>query len=357
MLSRTARSLYRLGFLIERTENIARILDVNSRMSIEQEAFSDLDVWSPILEITHNRDGFEEHSGQVCESSVVRLLLADADNPYSVRACIMEAREIARTARELISEEVWLHINLFYLQMERDLGRGELHHWHDFSEQVHIFCNAFHGLTYNTMVRGDAWQFMRLGFALERAHMTQRILQIKYHLLLPSTQDVGSPLDLHQWQALLRSVSGYEAYRRLYQARIEPAKVVKLLLLNPGFPRSLHFGIREVSLALRAIGLHNESQYRLYHETERFLDDLRGGAASEDIIAMGLNEYLQSVNERCHQLSMQIHQAFFDTVTVSLSDDREHSFTIQINQQQQTALDTERAAAIFTTSIGQERTT
>jgi len=336
MLSRAARSLYRLGFLIERTENIARILDVNSRMSVEQEVFSELDVWSPMLEITHNREGFEEQYGEVCAVNVVRLLLADTDNPYSVRACIIEAREIARTAREMLSEELWLHINRFYLQMEHELGSGDLHRWHDFSENVHLFCNAFHGLRQNTMVRGDAWQFMRMGIALERAQMTQRILQIKYHLLLPSTYDVGSPLDMHQWQALLRSVSGYEAYRRLYKAKIEPVKVIKLLLLNPGFPRSLHFGIREVSLALREIGMCNEDQYRLYRITEQFLDDLRGGAAGEDIIAMGLHHYLQSVDARCHMLGMQVHKAFFDTVTVSLEDDRERCFTIQINQQQQT---------------------
>ncbi|EAU54179.1 alpha-E domain-containing protein [Mariprofundus ferrooxydans] len=344
MLSRTAHSLYQLGFLIERTENIARILDVNSRMSVEHEVFSELDVWSPILEITDNMDNFEEHYGEICEASVVRLLLADSDNPYSVRACLLNAREIARSVRELISEEIWLHINLFFHEMEREFSGGELRRWQHFSEKVHMFANAFHGMIYNTMVRGDAWQFMRLGFGLERARMIPRILQIKYHMLLPSPEAVGSPLDIHQWQALLRSVSGYEAYRRLYQARIEPAKVVNLLLLNPGFPRSLHFGIREVSLALREIGMYNEDQYRLYQHTERFLDDLRGGAASEDIIAMGLNDYLSTVNQRCKTLALMINKTFFDTITVTLTDQQSGSLTIQIPQQQQIQLYTEQQA-------------
>lgn len=335
MLSRTAYSLYKLGFLIERTENIARILDVNSRMSVEHEVFSELDVWSPILEITHNRKGFEKKFGEVCEASVVRLLLTDMENEYSVRACLLQAREIARSVRELISEEIWLHINLFFHEMEREFNRDDLHHWMDFSEKVHNFANAFHGLTYNTMVRGDAWQFMRLGFGLERARMTQRILQIKYHLLLPSAEDIGSPLDIHQWQALLRSVSGYEAYRRLYQARIEPAKVIKLLLLNPRFPRSLHFGIREVSLSLREIGMCNEDQYHLYRETEQFLDDLRGGAASEDILARGLHNYLHDVSLRCGELSIMIHAAFFDNVIINLSDHDAKMLGVQIPQQQQ----------------------
>jgi len=339
MLSRTARSLYRLGFLIERTENIARILDVNRRMSVEHEAFSALDVWSPILEITHNRKGFEKRYGEICETNVVQLLLTDPENPYSVLACLRQTREIARSVRELISEEVWLHINLFYHEMERDLTKGNLHKWSDFSERIHMFANAFLGLAYNTMVRGDAWQFMRLGTALERARMTHRILRIKYHLLLPTPADVGSPLDLHQWQSLLRSVSGYEAYRRLYQAKIEPHRVFKLMLLNPGFPRSLHYSIREVSLSLREIGMQNENQYSLYQEVERFLDDLRGGAANSEIISLGLNEYLKGVSKRCEKIGRMIDVAFFDSITVTLTDEQSHRLTVQIPQQQQSCLE------------------
>lgn len=335
MLSRTAQSIYQLGFLVERTENIARILDVNSRMSVEHEVFSELDVWSPVLEITHNREGFEEAYGEVNEANVVRLLLTDNQNPYSVRACVLQAREIARSVRELISEELWLHINLFFHQMEREFESNQLHNWLDFSEQVHMFANAFHGLAHNTMVRGDAWQFLRLGIVLERGRMTQRILQIKYHLLLPSAAAVGSPLDLHQWQALLRSVSGYEAYRRLYQARIDPAKVIKLMMLNPGFPRSLHYCISEASQALRAIGMSNEDQFLLYRAVEQFLDDLRGGAASEEIVASGLNEYLKAVSSRCRKLEQMIRIAFFDTVTFSLTDEQARILTVQIPQQQQ----------------------
>ncbi|OIO67443.1 MAG: alpha-E domain-containing protein [Zetaproteobacteria bacterium CG_4_9_14_3_um_filter_49_83] len=335
MLSRTARSLYRLGFLIERTENIARILDVNRRMSVEHEVFSELDVWSPILEITHNRQGFEARFGEICEASVVQLLLTDEENPYSVLACLRQTREIARSVRELISEEIWLHINLFYHEMERELTEGNLHTWGDFSERIHMFANAFLGLSYNTMVRGDAWQFMRLGTTLERARMTQRILQIKYHLLLPTADDVGSPLDLHQWQSLLRSVSGYEAYRRLYQAKIEPHRVYSLMLLNPGFPRSIHYSIREVSLALRELGMKNESQYTLYQEVERFLDDLRGGAASSEIIRLGLNKYLNGVSKRCARIDRMINIAFFDSITVTLTNDQSNRLTVQIPQQQQ----------------------
>ncbi|MBF0281474.1 MAG: alpha-E domain-containing protein [Zetaproteobacteria bacterium] len=336
MLSRTAQTLYQLGFLIERTENIARILGVNSRMSVEQQVFSDLDVWSPVLEITHNREHFETNFGEVNEGNVVRLLLIDSHNPYSVRACVLQAREIARSVRELISEELWLHINLFYHDMEKEFASNQLHDWMAFIEKVHIFANAFHGLAHNTMVRGDAWQFMRLGYALERGRMTQRILQIKYHLLLPATADIGSPLDLHQWQALLRSVSGYEAYRRLYQARIEPSRVIKLLMLNPSFPRSLHYCIHEVFQALRAIGMSNEEQFTVYRFTEVFLDDLRGGAASEEIIAMGIQKYLsEEVSERCGKLDTMIRAGFFDSVTVNLTDDQAHLLRVQIPQQQQ----------------------
>ena len=164
--------------------------------------------------------------------------------------------------------------------------------------------------------------------------MTSRILEIKYHLLLPSPDEVGKPLDLHQWQALLRSVSGYEAYRRQYKARIEPSKVLRLLNLDPRFPRSVHFCIRRVAEALKGIGTANKAQYDLLLETETFLDDLRGGAAKDELQSMLLKDYLESVQRRCERIAGMINEAFFNSVTITLSRDRD-LLTVQIPQQQQ----------------------
>lgn len=334
MLSRIARNIYALGQQIERAENIARILDVNQRMSLEHGYFSELDVWSPMLAITQAREAFDARFDDVTQRNVMAFLISERDQPYSIRACIDHAREQARTVREHISEEMWLYLNRMYNGIER---AGKLNNPKAFLDEVSQFCSAFHGLVDNTMNHGETWHFLRLGVALERAQMTTRILEIKYHLLLPSADEVGKPLDLHQWQALLRSVSGYEAYRRQYKARIEPAKVLRLLNLDPRFPRSVHFCIRQMVEALKGIGTANQAQYDLLMATETFLDDLRGGAAKNELQSMLLKDYLESVQSRCRHIAAMIDEAFFNSVTVTFNGPNQDLMTVQIPQQQQEA--------------------
>jgi len=332
LLSRIARNIYTLGQQIERAENIARILDVNQRMSLEQVYFSELDVWSPMLAITRSREAFDEKYDGVTQRHVLEFLISDTSHPFSIRSCLRHAREMARTVREHISEEMWLYLNKTYNDIER---AGKISKPTAFLSDFRQFCSAFHGLADNTMSHNESWDFLRLGVSLERAQMTTRILEIKYHLLLPSADEVGKPLDLHQWQALLRSVSGYEAYRRQYKARIEPAKVLRLLNLDPRFPRSVHFSIRRVWEALRGIGTANSEQYQLLRETEYFLDDLRGGASRNDLMSMGLMDYLEQVQQRCDMISGMIDDAFFNSVTVTLSGQDKERLIMQIPQQQQ----------------------
>ena len=332
MLSRIARNIFELGQQIERAENIARILDVNQRMSLEQHYFSELDVWSPMLAITNSREAFDERYGDVTRDNVLAFLISDTTHPYSIRTCLNHAREMARTIRERISEEMWLYLNKMYLGMEKVKNSGRQD---SFLAEVRQFCSAFHGLVDNTMSHDESWNFMRLGISLERALMTSRILEIKYHLLLPSADEIGKPLDLHQWQALLRSVSGYEAYRRKYKARIEPPKVINLLNLDSRFPRSIHYCIRQLHEALQGIRISNRQQYMLSRETEIFLDDLRGGAAGEDVLGMGLKGYLESVQKRCGKISTMIYQTFFDSVTITVIHGNNERLSLQIPQQQQ----------------------
>jgi uncharacterized alpha-E superfamily protein len=335
MLSRIGRNIYELGQQIERAENIARILDVNRRMSLEQDYFSELDVWSPMLAITRSREAFDAIHPEPTEEYVMAFLIADISQPYSIASCLNHAREMARTVRERISEEMWLYLNKMYLASQRP---GITDAPDVFLGRVRQFCSAFHGLVDNTMTHGLSWNFMRLGVGLERAQMTTRILEIKYHLLLPSLDEVGKPLDYHQWQSLLRSVSGYEAYRRQYQARIDPAMVLRLLNLDPRFPRSVHFSIRQVVDALKGIGAVNRTQYTLLRETEYFLDDLRGGAALEQMKTMVLKDYLESVQQRCDRIAKMIDESYFNSITVTLNDENRNLISIQIPQQQQQSL-------------------
>ena len=169
MLSRIARNVYELGQQIERAENIARILDVNRRMSLEHRYFSELDVWSPMLAITRSREAFDERFDEVTQRRVMEFLISEPGHPYSIRACLAHAREQARTVREHISEEMWLYLNKMYNDIER---AGKMNDRSAFLTEVRQFCSAFHGLVDNTMSHGEAWHFLRLGVALERAQMT-----------------------------------------------------------------------------------------------------------------------------------------------------------------------------------------
>lgn len=334
MLSRTARNMYQLGRLVEHAENITRILDVNHRMSLETSYFSDLDVWSPIIAITRSEESFGQLHEEVTETNVYNFLLLSRENPNSALSCIESAREIARTVREHISEEMWVHLNgMYWTLRESSIDQAMDLQSNSFNHQIRMFCNAFHGLVANTMVHGNSWQFLRLGRFLDCALMTSRILEIKYHLLLPSADEVGRPLDLHQWQALLRSVSGFEAYRRLYKAKIVPHLVVRLLLINPTFPRSVHFCLIESLDALKGIGATNQEQFELRREAATFADDLRSGVTEEEIGKLPIKELLENIQQRCEGIAARVESSYFDRLSVVDDRGRQHRMSVQMPQQ------------------------
>ncbi len=334
MLSRAAHRMYCLGRYVEQAENTARILDVNHRMSLELAYFSDLDAWSPMLAITRSGQRFERLYGNISEKNVYEFFLLSAENPHSVLSCIQTARETARIMREYISEEMWEHLNRVYLELQditlQDvMGRES----NTFNLRIKTFCNAFHGLADNTMVHDQSWKFLRLGRLIKRALMTARILEIKYHLLLPDVSEVGRPLDLHQWQALLRSASAFEAYRHLYKAKIVPGQVVRLLLLNPGFPRSVHYCMRKTREALQGIKASNQEQYDLYRNVEIFLDDLRGGVMEKQLVDTGLKQNIEQTMDRCMEIDRQLHRCYFETLSAIDESGRQHKISIQQPQQ------------------------
>jgi len=327
--------MYELGRRIESAENVTRILDVNHRMSLELDYFSDLDVWSPMLSITGSRELFDSHYDEVNEANVYDFLLLSEDNPNSVMVSLMLSREYARTMRERISEEMWEHLNQMHLEMEglelkEVLRKGSYH----FNKRIQSFCNAFQGYCDNTMVHGEAWQFLRLGRNLERAAMTGRILGIKYHLLLPESDEVGRPLDLHQWQALLRSVSGFEAYRRLYRARISPPQVVNLMLYDPRFPRSLRYCISHVRDGLNGITAHTDAQRSLYAQVASFLEELQEGSG-ERVLQEGLKQHMEHIEQSCAHIHRQLIASYLDPMIILDAYGHEVQMGMQVQQQQQ----------------------
>jgi uncharacterized alpha-E superfamily protein len=243
----------------------------------------------------------------------VNFYVIDADNPTSIVSTIRYARENARTLRSLISTEMWVQLNIFYNRLAAlgaaDLAPGNLA---PLFATVKEACQTHTGITEGTFFRDQGWYFYQLGRYIERADQTTRLLDIKYHLLLPSVSDVGSPTDLSQWDALLRSAAGYHAYRRLHAGTTTPARVAGFLLLNPAFPRSVHHCMREVGRLLGEV----KSRYALRHgnDAAEELDRLQAVLGTLDISAIlgaGLHEFLDSIQRQLIAITRELSTAFF----------------------------------------------
>src|SRR5207248_2274931 len=184
--------------------------------------------------------------------NVVQFLAFDPQNLNSIYSCVLAARENARSVRETISSEMWQQINTLYLLITSEKGRATPTSLPDFCHNVRMACHLFQGITDATMSHNEPWHFIRLGSTLERADKTTRLLDVKYFILLPSVADVGTPYDDIQWTAVLKSVSGFEMYRKRY-GRISPDRIVEFLLLDGEFPRSFRYCIGLADRALHLI--------------------------------------------------------------------------------------------------------
>jgi uncharacterized alpha-E superfamily protein len=232
----------------------------------------------------------------------------DPANPSSIYSCIQSARENARTVRGAITSEMYEDINGLWLEMRNRTheslfvqGISEFFDW------VKMRSHQFRGVTFGTMLRDEAYQFIRLGTFMERADNTARILDVKYHTLLPSVTDVGGAVDYYQWGALLRSVSAFDAYRKVYRDAITPKKVAELLILRDDVPRSLHACTKEIYEILR--GLCDASS----REPERLGGELNAQlryGRTEQIIELGLHEYLMEVLDKLSALNEEIGHHF-----------------------------------------------
>ena len=252
MLSRVADSVYWMSRYVERAENVARFIDVNFQLMLDEPGGEDRQ-WQPLVNTTGDHEEFSKRHGAATQENVIKFLTFDAANPNSILSCLRQARENARTVREIISSEMWLQLNKCYLMVQ---SAAEDLNWLDsaneFFSAVKQASHLFSGITDATMTHGEPWHFARLGQMLERADKTSRILDVKYYILLRSAEDVGTPLDDIQWAAVLRSASAFEMYRKCH-GRISPRGVVEFLLLDREFPRAVQFCLLAARDSLHAI--------------------------------------------------------------------------------------------------------
>jgi uncharacterized alpha-E superfamily protein len=240
--------------------------------------------------------------------NVLRFMILDASNPSSIFCCLRSARESARAVRGAITSEMYEDLNSAWLEVRAyDYARIERQGVSEFLDWVKMRSHLFRGVTFGTMLRDEAYHFIRLGTHLERADNTARILDVKYHTLLPSAADVGGAVDYYQWGALLRSVSGFESYRKIYSDVITPRRVAELLILREDMPRSLHACMNFIHETLKR--LCDDSTRDIERAAGELYAELHTGRA-DDIIRFGLHEYLMDFLDRISTLGGEISRHF-----------------------------------------------
>ncbi|PYL47314.1 MAG: alpha-E domain-containing protein, partial [Verrucomicrobia bacterium] len=233
-------------------------------------------------------------------------------NPNSVYSCLAAARENARTVREQISSEMWEHINRLFLFVNGETGKKMLRlSPYEFFRRIITGSHLVQGVADATMTHGEGWDFIRIGKSLERADNTSRILDVKYHLLLPSGERVGGNIDTVQWMSVLKSCSALEAYRKIYVGQVAPWKVAEFLITHPEFPRSIRFSVESLDAALHRISGSPETNYA--NEAERLSGRLRydlNFASIGDIFEYGLHEYLTLTQKRLAEISSALFETY-----------------------------------------------
>jgi len=311
MLSRTADHLYWMARYIERAENVARVLDVTYRMSLVSHAGeTESDLWKPPVLIADDVATFERDYGEYNAANVMRYMALDERNPSSIVSCLGAARENARSVRVAMSSEMWETVNALWLELRQRLQQGfDEADIGDFCDWVKSRSHLFRGVTFGTMLRDDGYKFVRLGTFVERADNTARLLDAKYHLLISSGDDAGGQVDYYEWSSLLRSVSSFEAYQKVYRDTIEPAKVAKLLILRDDMPRSLHACYDELTPILEQLCNQRGAEcLRVAGEVHAKLHFGR----MEDIFNQGLHAFLQGFIAHNNGLGREIQIAFLN---------------------------------------------
>jgi uncharacterized alpha-E superfamily protein len=309
MLSRTADHLYWMARYTERAENLARMLEVNYRMSLLPQGPEIVEQgWAATLTIIGLFDAFKQRYDMVTPANAIAFLAFDRDNPMSIYSCVRAARENAHAVRGTLTSEIWETVNGAWLDMriaaercasDTDIG--------NFFEWVKHRSHLTRGVIQGTMLRDEAWHFTWLGTYLERSDSTARILDVKYHLLLPRGEKVGGATDYYQWSALLHSVSAFEIYRRVYRDLITPRRVAELFVLRDDMPRSLRRCVTQAHTHLCAVRNAHSA------ETERRAGELQASlhfGRIEDIFDIGLHEYLTRFLGRTRDLGERVSRDF-----------------------------------------------
>lgn len=294
MLSRTAENLYWLARYMERADTMARLLEVGSRMQLMPSAGEGYrSEWASLVAAAGSSDGFEAKFGDdFRQRDVETWLFFDRENPSSVVSCVETARQNGRAVRTALTSEMWDALNGAYLEL-RDIERRPRN-----EALLPMLCDwtkrqgsLLRGATEGTHLQNDGFDFLNLGYYLERGDNTARLLDVKYFVLLPTTSMVGGAVDTYQWSTLLRTLSAYRAFHWSYRGEYTPRKIAHFLILNRAFPRSLLHCQGQIANHLGNLATAYGSRTVAHDRTSSMLSEL-ADLQVEDIIEEGLHEFL-----------------------------------------------------------------
>ncbi len=293
MLSRTADNLFWLSRYVERADYLARILEAATRLSVLPVSYGgESNEWDSALATAGCRDAFLENHKEATAETVAAYLAFSPKNPVSIKKCLEMARFNARAVRTALTTEMWEAINGAWLELQKmnetEITPNQLTRFTDWVKDVAL---RFEGSGYRTMLRRDGFWFSRLGSFVERADNTARILDVKYHILLPEASKVGGGLDYSQWAAILRSVNALTSYHWVYRESIKPLLIADLLIFNDALPRSLaacYDNILDALDELASVYGRQGPAQRLARKTRMSLEN----SSVDDVFQAGLHEFL-----------------------------------------------------------------
>lgn len=292
MLSRTALNLYWIGRYVERAEFTARLLEATIRLDSFSPQPAGAAAWTSALAVAAAEHDFAKSGDNVTPLNVSRYLALDQDNPSSIRCCLDNARTNARAVRTALSREAWEAINRAWMNIRSRTSPGGAQATLNLVDQVKAEARGFEGALHRMLHNEPSW-FIRLGAAVERADNSARLLDVKYHLLLPEGAEVGGAIDRDQWTTILHTVSAVTAYRWLYREGLKPWLVAELLILRSELPRSLAASVEEIVTLLTSLSRRSGKQGEADRLARHRLSNLRQSSI-EQIFQDGLHEFLQA---------------------------------------------------------------
>ena len=309
MLGKTAGGLFWMQRYLERSENIARLVDAGFRIALTRSEAAE-DEWASVLTTAGVRQAYSQRYDKVDGSSVINFLLRDKANPSSVLSVIESARNNARLVRTALTREVWEATNECWMTLKEALrtqiSDNELP---DVLSLIRQQSAQVRGAQSGTMMRNDIYFFAQLGTFVERADSTARILDVKYYVLLPSLSYVGSSLDNVQWETILRSVSAYRAFRWLNPGETNPRNIAQFMILDQVMPRSLAFCASRMASALEAIAREYDGAGESLALAAGLSREL-AGTNIDMVVDNGLHQFIQDFIKRNNAISAQIEQEF-----------------------------------------------